>query len=190
MKKIIANLKYKFLTLLVPKIIRTRPENITVPKDAKTFYDFQLQSIEGKNINFDIYKGKKVLVVNIASQCGFTPQYQEIEELYQKHKDKLVILGFPSNDFGRQERGSNEEIATFCKRNFSLTFQLFQKSSVVKGAEQNPLYQWLSDKNKNGWNSKTPNWNFCKYLINEKGELINFFSPSVNPLSEEVIKHL
>src|ERR1019366_1959568 len=95
MKKIIANLKYKFLTLLVPKIIRTRPENITVPKDAKTFYDFQLQSIEGKNINFDIYKGKKVLVVNIASQCGFTPQYQEIEELYQKHKDKLVILGFP-----------------------------------------------------------------------------------------------
>ncbi len=190
MKKIIADIKYKFLSLIVPKAVKTRPQNITVPKDAKTFYDFQLKSIEGKIIDFTIYKGKKVLIVNIASQCGFTPQYEELEELYQKHNDKLVIIGFPANNFGGQEPGSNEEIATFCQRNFGLSFQLFEKSSVVKNAEQNPLYQWLSNKEQNGWNNKAPNWNFCKYLINEKGELIKFYNSSVKPMSPEIIKEL
>lgn len=190
MKKLYRAIKYRFLMLTAPKAVRTRPENAVTPKDAKSFYDFQLTAIDGKPIDFSIYKGKKVLVVNIASQCGFTPQYAELEELYKKDKDKLEIIGFPANDFLAQEKGSNEEIASFCQRNFGLSFQLFQKSVVIKGAEQNPLYQWLSDKKQNGWNSKAPTWNFCKYLINEKGELTNFYSSSIKPMSPEIVKQL
>ena len=190
MKKLYKAIKYRFLMLTAPKAVRTRPENASTPTGGKSFYDFKLTAIDGKPIDFNRYKGKKVLVVNIASQCGFTPQYAELEELYKKDKDKLEIIGFPANDFLAQEKGSNEEIASFCQRNFGLSFQLFQKSVVIKGAEQNPLYQWLSDKKQNGWNSKAPTWNFCKYLINEKGELINFYSSSIKPMSPEIVKQI
>ena len=156
---------------------------------TKSFYDFKMKSIEGKEINFAEYKGKKVLIVNTASECGFTPQFNELEELHEKHKDKVVLLGFPANNFGGQEPGSNEEIATFCQRNFGVTFQLFEKSDVV-GANQNSLYHWLTRKEENGWNETAPSWNFCKYLINEKGELIKFYSAAVNPLSDEIVKEL
>ncbi|QHT69206.1 glutathione peroxidase [Rhodocytophaga rosea] len=155
-------------------------------KPKQSFYDFKLNSIEGKPIDFKKYKGKKVLLVNVASKCGFTPQYGELEELHEKYGDKLVILGFPANNFKEQEPGSNEEIAEFCQKNYGVKFQMFEKISVV-GEDQHPLYQWLSKKELNGWNDQAPKWNFSKYLINEKGELVKFFESKVKPTSEEVL---
>jgi glutathione peroxidase len=189
MKKIISSLKYLFLMVFSPKKVFTKPQNNSTPVASKSFYDFTMKSIEGKEINFSDYKGKKVLVVNTASECGYTPQFNDLEELHQKYKDKIVLLGFPANNFGGQEPGSNAEIATFCQRNFGVTFQLFEKSDVV-GTNQNPLYQWLTHKEQNGWNDKAPSWNFCKYLINEKGELIKFYSAAINPMSDEIVNEL
>lgn len=159
---------------------------VNVEKPKKSFYDFKLNSIDGKPIDFKKYKGKKVLLVNVASKCGFTPQYAELEELHEKYGDKLVILGFPANNFKEQEPGSNEEIAEFCQKNYGVKFQMFEKISVV-GEDQHPLYQWLSKKEMNGWNDQAPKWNFSKYLINEKGELVKFFESKVKPMSEEVL---
>lgn len=153
---------------------------------AKSFYSFKINSIEGKAIDFSKYKGKKVLLVNVASKCGHTPQYTELQELHAKYGDKVVILGFPANNFKEQEPGSNDEIAEFCKKNYGVKFQLFEKISVV-GGDQHPLYQWLSKKELNGWNDQAPKWNFTKYLINEKGELVKVFESKVKPTSQEVI---
>lgn len=172
--------------LFGPQKSAVQPAN---SKPTKNLYDFKLKSIEGKEIDFSIYKGKKVLIVNTASECGYTPQYTALEELYQKHKDKVVVLGFPANNFGGQEPGDNEAIATFCQRNFGVTFQLFQKSDVI-GENQNPLYQWLTKKELNGWNTIAPSWNFCKYLIGENGDLLKVYTPSVAPMSYELIKDL
>ena len=148
---------------------------------TKSFYDFQLKAIDGKEIDFSVYKGKKILVVNTASECGYTPQYTELQELHKKHGDQITVLGFPANNFGGQEPGSNTEIGAFCQKNFGVTFQLFEKSDVV-GENQNPLYKWLTSKEQNGWNEEQPNWNFCKYLISENGELLKFYSSAVNPM--------
>jgi glutathione peroxidase len=132
-------------------------------------------------------KGKKVLIVNTASDCGFTGQYDELEKLHQQYKDKLIILGFPANDFKEQEKGDDAGIAEFCKVNFGVTFQLMQKSHVVKSAEQNPVFAWLSHKEKNGWCEQQPVWNFSKYLINEEGVLVGFYAQTVSPLSIQLI---
>lgn len=185
MKKII----YFLLSLFSKKHIKGKPSNSTATLATKSFYDFTMKSIEGIDIPFSIYKGKKVLVVNTASECGYTPQFNELEELHEKYKDKVVLLGFPANNFGGQEPGNNEEIATFCQRNFGVTFQLFEKSEV-KGPLQNPLYQWLTHKDQNGWNDTAPSWNFCKYLINEKGELLKFYSSAISPMSDEILNEL
>ena len=185
----LAKLKYLFLKILAPKGIKTRPQNIKMLANTKSFYDFKLKSIAGKQIDFTQYKGKKVLIVNTASECGYTPQYTELNELSEKYSDKIIVLGFPSNNFGGQEPGSNKEIENFCKANFEITFSLFEKSDVV-GINQNGLYKWLTNKNENGWNDEKPTWNFNKYLINEKGELIKFYSSSVSPLSEEILKQI
>lgn len=152
---------------------------------ATGFYDFKLPAIDGKMIDFKDFKGKKVLIVNVASKCGFTPQYEDLQKLYEKYQGKLVILGFPANNFAHQEPGSNDEIASFCEEKYGVTFQMMQKISV-KGADMNPLYQWLTNPAQNGWNSKGPNWNFNKYLINEKGELTDHFPSKVKPLSPEI----
>jgi glutathione peroxidase len=152
-----------------------------------SFYDFSLNNIEGKTINFSQFKGKKVLLVNVASKCGYTPQYEGLQELSEKYGDKVVVLGFPANNFGGQEPGSNEEIATFCEANYGVTFPMFEKISV-KGIDKHPLYRWLSDSNLNGWNDQEPSWNFCKYLVDEEGKLVKFFPSSVKPLSDELIK--
>ncbi len=154
-----------------------------------SFYDFKLKAIDGKEIDFNTYKGKKVLIVNTASECGFTPQYNELQELHEKHGDKITVLGFPANDFGAQEPGSNENVAAFCSKNFGVTFQLFEKSNVL-GENQNPLYKWLCNKNQNGWNEAKPTWNFFKYLIDENGELIKAITPAVSPMSDEIINIL
>ena len=162
---------------------QSKPE--TAMPATKSFYDFKLKSIDGKEIDFAQYKGKKVLLVNVASRCGYTPQYKELQELHTKFGDKVVVLGFPANNFGGQEPGKNEEIKGFCEKNYGVTFQLFEKISV-KGSDTNPLYQWLSKKDLNGWNDQAPSWNFCKYLVNENGELVKFFGSSVSPTGDEI----
>lgn len=156
-------------------------------KPKKSFYSFKMNSIDGEPIDFKKYKGKKVLLVNVASKCGYTPQYGELEELSQKYGKNLVVLGFPANNFGGQEPGSNEEIQEFCKKNYGVKFQMFEKVSVT-GQDQHPLYQWLSKKELNGWNDEAPKWNFTKYLVNEKGELIKVFTSKVKPTDKEVLE--
>jgi glutathione peroxidase len=180
-------LKYLFLKLISPKAVSTKPNTTT--NSTKSIYDFTLNTIEGKPLNFTMFRGKKLLIVNTASECGYTPQYDELQHLHETHGDKLTVLGFPANNFGAQEPGSNEEIGAFCRKNFGVTFQLFEKSDVT-GKNQNPLYQWLSHKELNGWNDEKPSWNFCKYLISENGELLKFYSAGVSPMSDELLKQL
>jgi len=133
-------------------------------------------------------KGKKILLVNTASECGYTGQYDQLQKLYSGYNNQLVIIGFPANDFKEQEKGTNEEIAAFCKQNYGVSFPLAEKSVVVKASHQNNIFQWLTDPAKNGWNKQAPTWNFCKYLVNEEGMLTNYFGPAVEPTSEEIIK--
>jgi glutathione peroxidase len=142
----------------------------------------------GNIFNFSSLKGKKVLLVNTASNCGYTNQYKELQQLYNANKDKLTIIGFPSNDFKEQEKGSDEEIAVFCQHHFGVSFPLMKKSSVIKGPDQNTVFRWLSSKEMNGWNEKAPIWNFSKYLVDENGDLLNYFGPSVSPLGKEISK--
>jgi glutathione peroxidase len=181
-------LKYLFLKLFSPKGIVSKPASINTVK-SKSFYELKMRSLEGEEIDFSKYKGKKALIVNTASECGYTPQFTELQELHEKFGDKITVLGFPANNFGAQEPGANNEIGEFCKKNYGVTFQMFEKSDVI-GPDQNSVYQWLGNKEFNGWNDKQPKWNFCKYLISEKGELINFYTSAVSPLSEELIKQL
>lgn len=162
------------------------PTAATTTVPTQSFYDFKMLAIDGIEIDLSKYKGKKVLVVNTASKCGFTPQYKDLEALHQKMGDKLVILGFPANNFMGQEPGSNTEIASFCQKNYGVTFQMFEKIDVV-GKNQHPLYKFLSDKTLNGWNDQAPSWNFCKYLIDENGRLIKFYKSGVNPLDDEIL---
>jgi glutathione peroxidase len=155
-------------------------------KSGKTIYDFTMKSIDGQDVSLAQYKGKKILIVNVASECGYTPQYKGLEELYEKYKDKLVVLGFPANNFGEQEPGTNEEIKKFCTSEYNVTFPMFAKISVI-GEDRDELYKWLTTKELNGWNEQAPSWNFCKYLIDESGELMKFYSFRVKPLDDEII---
>jgi len=168
----------------INKDIKTRPKNLST-ENMPSIYDFKIPSLSGDTIDFSKYKGKKILIVNTASKCGYTPQYEDLQKLNEQYGGKVTILGFPCDDFGHQEPGSANEIASFCKMNYGVTFQLFEKVHV-KGAEKHPLYQWLTDKSKNGWNTQEPNWNFCKYLVNEKGELVKFYASSVKPMSKDI----
>ena len=154
-----------------------------------TFYGYSAVSIDGDTIRMEEYKDRKILLVNVASKCGYTPQYKELEQLHKNHSNELIVLGFPSNDFLWQEPGSNDEIKTFCQRKYGVSFQMFEKIHV-KGKKQHSLYKWLSDSELNGWNNKSPSWNFCKYLIDEKGELIDFFPSRVKPLDTTITRHL
>jgi glutathione peroxidase len=167
--------------------ITTKPTNMTTDstKDSQ-FYTFKLKAIDGTVIDFAKYKGKKVLIVNTASECGYTPQYKELQKLHEIYGSKITILGFPCNDFGGQEPSSATNIQLFCKKNYGVTFQLFDKVAV-KGDSISPLYNWLTTKTLNGWNEHAPTWNFCKYLINENGELIKFFPSGVSPMGNEIV---
>ncbi len=158
--------------------ISTNVKKITPPE---SFYNLEAKANNGEVISFEKFRGKKVLLVNLASQCGFTPQYIALEELNRLHNNKIVVLGFPSNEFGGQEPGTDEEIENFCKVNFGVTFPLFQKA-CVKGNDKQPVYKWLCNADKNGWNNKEPSWNFCKYLVDEHGNLDKIFSSSISPL--------
>ncbi len=159
-------------------------------KPAVPFHSLKGMLNNGTTYDFSSLKGKKVLLVNTASDCGYTGQYDELQQLQKKFENKLVILGFPANDFKEQEKGSDEEIAQFCKVNFGVTFPLMKKSSVVKSEAQNEVFKWLTDSTKNGWNGKQPSWNFSKYLVNEEGILTHYFDPSVSPTSEQVLKEI
>ena len=157
--------------------------NNIAPK--KSFYELEAISIDGEKISFDQYKNKKILIVNVASKCGYTYQYEGLQKLQDIHQDKVIVLGFPANDFFNQESGSNEEIEEFCETNYGITFPMFEKTTT-KGKKQSSVYQWLTNKDFNGWNTQRPTWNFCKYLVNEQGELVGFFDSKVKPLSEEI----
>jgi glutathione peroxidase len=151
-----------------------------------SFYTLKGTLNDESIFDFTTLKGKKVLLVNTASDCGYTDQYNDLQKLSEQYKDKLVVLGFPANDFKEQEKGTDAAIAAFCKKNYGVTFLLAKKSVVIKSDNQNPVYQWLTDSSKNGWCNKFPSWNFSKYLVNEAGELINYFDPSISPLSAAV----
>jgi glutathione peroxidase len=161
-----------------------RDKSAVAAAPTKVLYDFTVNSIEGKTIPLKQYRGKKVVILNTASKCGFTPQFEKWEAFYKEHGDKIVVLGFPSNNFKSQDPGSNSEIAEFCKKNYGVTFPMFEKVDVI-GENQAPLYKWLTDKSLNGVNDKAPSWNFCKYVINEKGERVAFFPSKVLPTDEE-----
>ncbi|NOU39147.1 MAG: glutathione peroxidase [Ferruginibacter sp.] len=151
------------------------------------FYNLKAVLGNGDDYNFIKLKGKKVLIVNTASNCGYTAQYNDLEKLYNSNKEKLEIIAFPANDFKEQEKDDDLKIAAFCKINFSVSFSIMKKCIVVKSKNQNIVYDWLTNIEKNGWNNQTPTWNFCKYLIDEKGNLTHFFEAPVSPLSNEII---
>ncbi|HEX8356906.1 MAG TPA: glutathione peroxidase [Segetibacter sp.] len=155
----------------------------------KTIFEFKVPSIEGGVIDFSQFKGKKVLVVNTASKCGFTPQYEGLERLYKEHKDKLVVVGFPADNFKNQEPGTNEEILQFCKLRYGVTFPLAGKVDVV-GENVHPLFKWLTTKEQNGVMDATVKWNFTKFLLDEDGKLLASFESKVTPESEEITKYL
>ena len=157
------------------------------PVKKQTIYQFKVTDLYGKEFDFSTLKGKKLLIVNTASECGLTPQYKDLEAIYKKYKDKnFVIIGFPANNFGSQEPGSNEQIAKFCQMNYGVTFPMMSKISV-KGKDIHEVYQFLTQKNKNGLQDSQVEWNFQKYLINEEGELIKVLSPSVLPTDAEIV---
>ena len=160
---------------------------VSLEAQNKSFYDFTVKTIDGKDFPLSSLKGKKVLVVNVASKCGLTPQYAQLEKLYEKYKEKdFVIIGFPANNFMGQEPGSNEEIAKFCSLNYDVTFPMMAKISV-KGKDMAPLYQWLTKKKQNGKENAPVQWNFQKFMIDENGNWVGAVSPKESPFSEKII---
>ncbi len=170
----------------ISKAHNSKATSVTDNTMEKSFYEFNMKDLNGTEVDFSTFKGKTIMVVNVASKCGYTPQYEALQKLYAEHSDKLVILGFPANNFGGQEPGSNEEIKSFCSENYGVTFPMFEKVSV-KGFDKHPIYRWLTDSNLNGWNNEEPSWNFCKYILNEEGELIKYFPSKVSPLDQEIL---
>jgi glutathione peroxidase len=156
---------------------------------GSSIYDFKVPGLDGKEIDFSAYKGKKIMIVNTASKCGNTPQYEGLEKLYEKYKDKLVIIGFPANNFGGQEPGSNGDIKEFCKKNYGVSFPMAEKVSV-KGDDAHALYVYLKEQAAAKGFEDPVKWNFGKFLIDEKGNLVATFSPKTQPMSEEILKFL
>jgi glutathione peroxidase len=162
-------------------------ENKNGATASMSFYDLNVNAIDGTPFNFSNLKGKKILIVNTASDCGYTGQYEALEKLQQQYKEQLVVIGFPANDFKGQEKSDNQNIAAFCKKNYGVSFPLMEKSIVIKKNQQNLVHKWLSDPSLNGWCNQEPVWNFCKYLINEQGVLVNYFPMTIDPLDPLVI---
>lgn len=159
--------------------------NIVLGTDTKSIHQFKVKTLEGQDFDFASLKGKKIMVVNTASKCGFTPQYKELQELYDKYKDKnFIIIGFPCNDFLSQEPGTSAEIREFCTRNYGVTFPMMEKITIATS----PVYQWLRNKDQNGVESSKVSWNFNKYLIDENGHLVKHIGSTTKPENEEIIK--
>ncbi len=152
-----------------------------------SIYQFKVKDIDGNNFDFSSLKGKKVLIVNTASKCGFTPQYEQLQELYKTYGgENFVVIGFPANNFANQEPGTNDEIEEFCQKNYGVTFPMMSKISV-KGNDIHPVYQWLTQKSKNGVLDSEIGWNFQKYLINENGELVDMVESKIKPNDDKII---
>jgi glutathione peroxidase len=165
--------------------VMTNEPAATKATGVASIYDFKVEALDGGTIDFSAFKGKKILIVNTASACGYTPQYEGLQQLYSKYSDKLVIVGFPANNFGAQEPGTNGEIKEFCKKNYGVTFPMAAKVSV-KGDDTAPIFKWLTQKSLNGVMDAEIRWNFTKFLLDEKGNLINKFDSKVTPMSEEI----
>jgi glutathione peroxidase len=168
-------------------IISFLSEKLTVAKKGTvsgSIYDFKMKALDGKEVDFSQYKGKNLLIVNTASKCGFTYQYEELEKLHELYGEKVAVLGFPANNFLWQEPGGSEEIATFCQKNYGVKFQMFDKISV-KGGDKAPLYKWLESKS-----GKSPSWNFCKYVIDKTGNVTGFFPPQVKPMDKKIVEKI
>jgi glutathione peroxidase len=155
----------------------------------QNIYDIKIKNIYGEEILFKSFKGKKVLIVNVASNCGYTSQYEDLQRLQDQYKDKLQVIAFPCNDFGFQEPGTDKQIAEFCESNYNVKFPVMSKINI-RSKPIHPIYEWLSNSKLNGWNDSKPRWNFYKYLIDEKGALINLFGSSTSPLSAEILDSL
>ena len=174
----------KYFILILSMII------METTQAQKTFYDFTVTDINGKEVNLADFKGKKVLVVNVASKCGLTPQYENLQTLYEQYGgDDFVIVGFPANNFLGQEPGTNEEIKTFCTSKYDVEFPMMSKISV-KGKDQHPLYAWLTKAEENGVMDADVKWNFQKFLVGEEGQWLTYFSPRTDPLDEEIVNWL
>ena len=156
---------------------------------SENLYKIAINSLQGEAINFEDFKGKKILFVNVASECGFTPQYKDLQELHSKYKDKLVVIGVPCNQFGKQEPGNALQIETFCEKNYGVNFLMTEKVDV-KGENQHPLYAWLTQKEKNGIKNSSIKWNFQKYLIDENGKFIDYYFSVTKPLSKKIVDKL
>lgn len=183
-----SNLLSKLLIVLVLAggvILLSAYRKPVKPEPKGSVYDFKLKTLEGEEINLGKFKGKKLLLVNVASKCGYTPQYKNLEALHEKYGNKLVVIGFPANNFMGQEPGSATEIREFCTKNYGVKFLMMEKISV-KGNDVHPLYNYLSKKELNGVCDEAPSWNFCKYLIDENGRVQKFFNSRVDPLSEDI----
>ena len=163
--------------------------SFSLKSDTESIHKFRVTSIDGGTINFADFKGKKILVVNTASKCGFTPQYEGLQKLYETYKNKLVVIGFPCNQFLAQDPGTNETIETFCKKNYGVTFPLAAKIHV-KGKEIAPIYKWLCNKSENGVLDAKISWNFNKFLLDEDGKMIAHFGSTVKPDSEDILQWL
>lgn len=153
------------------------------------FYSLQARTLEGKPVDFSTFRGKKVLLVNTATACGFTPQLEGLQELHKQYGDKLVVVGIPTNDFASQEPREGEEIGAFCQRNYGVDFLMLEKATT-KGSDKHPVFKWLTEKQINGKKSSRIWWNFQKYLVNEKGELVDYFLPITKPDSPKILEQL
>lgn len=190
--------RQKLLKALYPLIMRLSKssnrgkvlENQKRVTGPVSFYQLASQLNSGQDLSFASLQGKKILLVNTASNCGYTNQYEELQQLSEQFPGELVVLGFPANDFAEQEKDDDHTISQFCQVNFGVSFPLMKKSVVVKQPQQHPVYQWLSDAQRNGWNEQAPDWNFSKYLVGEDGRLLNYFGPAVSPLSDTVISSI
>jgi glutathione peroxidase len=171
------------------RLVKSKSDSI-VPKESVdppvSVFSIPVELNDGSLITLDSFRGKKIMIVNTASDCGFTGQYEALQQLHAQRGEQLVLIGFPANDFKEQEKGNDAEIAAFCKKNYGVDFLLARKSVVVRKVGQHPLFDWLSDPRKNGWNDRAPSWNFSKYIIDESGRLAAFYESAVDPMGEEV----
>ena len=157
-------------------------------EDNLSFYDIMVKTIDGEDFDLSTFKGKKLLVVNVASKCGLTPQYKQLEELYKEYKNQnFTVLAFPSSDFANQEYTDSQKISSFCQKNYGVTFPIFEKVSV-KGKSKHYIYQWLTEKNKNGKKNVSVLWNFQKFIIDENGQWVDYFLPTTSPKSKKIVK--
>lgn len=188
------NYRQKVLKAVYPawmwftKLTGKNTKQLSNEKKAPPVSFYSLKGIlnNGSELDLATLKGKKVLLVNTASECGYTNQYNDLQKLQEQYGNSLQVIGFPANDFKEQEKGTDEQIAEFCKVNFGVSFPLMKKTVVIKSPEQNDIFKWLTDSSLNGWNNQPPSWNFSKYLVDENGMLLNYFGPSVEPLGNDI----